>query len=89
MSRDTFNALFGYSHKPLPRNVARFKRKLDNYSKYSNNIFPPFTKAQDVVDCLRDVYLGEDWYCTDSLHTEQINTIILTEILKQHYGEFN
>lgn len=48
----------------------------------------PTTEAQLVVSCLCDVFLGEDWYVTFPLHTTQVNTCILDEILYKYYKPY-
>lgn len=45
---------------------------------------PPKTEAQEVVRCLKELFLGEDWYIVDSVSGQQANSIILDEILKLH-----
>ena len=43
---------------------------------------PPPIKAQDGLNILRDHFLGEDWYCTLSMPTEQVNTEAIHDILR-------
>lgn len=52
------------------------------------DICPPTTEAQLVVNCLCDVFLGEDWYVVFPLHTTQVNTCILDEILYKYYKPY-
>ena len=52
------------------------------------NIYPECTDAQLVVNCLCDLFLGEDWYVTDPLCTGQVNTIILDNILYKYCSEY-
>lgn len=52
------------------------------------DICPPTTNAQFVVECLCDIFLGEDWYVTFPLHTTQVNTCILDEILYKYYKPY-
>lgn len=52
------------------------------------DICPPTTDAQFVVECLCDIFLGEDWCVTFPLHTTQVNTYILYEILYKYYKPY-
>ncbi len=62
-------------------NIKRFIQILD---EKGNNIFPPATEAQLVVDCLCDLFLGPDWHCVGPMHTGQVNTVILDNILAKY-----
>jgi len=43
---------------------------------------PPSTKAQEGLAILFHHFLGDDWYSVSLMHTEQINTEAIYEILK-------
>lgn len=49
---------------------------------------PTPTDAQLVVECLCDIFLGENWYVVFPLHTTQVNTCILDEILYKYYRPY-
>lgn len=55
---------------------------------FERDICPMTTDAQLVVECLCDIFLGEDWYVTFPLHTTQVNTCILDEILYNYCKEY-
>lgn len=48
---------------------------------------PPETDAQTVVNCLCDLLLGGEWYCT-VICNDQVNTVILDEILYRYCKEY-
>ena len=48
------------------------------------NMYPEGTDAQLAFDCLIELFLGKDWYVVDPIHTAQVNTIALDEILYRH-----
>ena len=52
------------------------------------DICPPSTDPQLVVDCLADVFLGEDWYVSMPICTGQVNTVILDNILYKYYTPY-
>lgn len=56
--------------------------------EHPDELCPPITEPQLVVDCLCDVFLGADWYTALPLNTKQVNTVILDEILRKHSKEF-
>lgn len=82
--------------KKLSKNMQEFIKQLeDNINKEmkkhidKRNIFPMCTDAQLVVNCLCDLFLGEDWwYVTDPLCNGQVNTIILDNILYKYCPEY-
>lgn len=55
---------------------------------FERDICPMTTDAQFIVNCLCDVFLGENWYVTFPLHTTQVNTCILDEILYKYYKPY-
>lgn len=60
------------------------KQIADRLIKLTNGkdcgIFPPPMKAQTAVDELCRYLLGDDWYSTNPLSAEQLNTEIVYEI---------
>ena len=52
------------------------------------DICPPSTDPQLVVDCLADVFLGEDWYVSMPICNGQVNTVILDNILYKYYTPY-
>lgn len=61
-----------------------YKFELEN----PDELCPPGTNPQLVVDCLCDVFLGTGWYIVMPVNTKQANTVILNEILRKHSKEF-
>ena len=47
-------------------------------------IMPPPTNAQHGLNILIEHFLGKDWYTTCSIHSEQVNTEAIYEILKKY-----
>ena len=64
------------------------QNKENEKSYFEKDICPITTDAQFIVNCLCDVFLGEDWYVTFPLHTTQVNTCILDEILYKYYRPY-
>lgn len=66
--------------------IKKFADRVDDYCKRTPRGFwsPPKTEAQEVVNCLKELFLGEDWYIVDSVSGQQANSIILDEILKRY-----
>lgn len=56
--------------------------------EHPEEIFPPPTDAVEAFNCLTDVFLGPNWYTACSVSAPQVNTIILSEILKKHSKEY-
>lgn len=81
---ETLKNFFKKKETKLPKSVKRFRIRQINYQKSTGNLYLEGTDPQDVVYCLADVFLGEDWYCPDPLPTKQINSIILHEILTKY-----
>ena len=50
-------------------------------AKGKDNIFPPPLEPQLALNFLREYILGEDWYSVNPIHTTQINTEVVPEIL--------
>lgn len=65
---------------------------IDNLWEYEqqqpNELGPMSTDAQFVVECLKEEFLGPDWYTVWPGGNGQVNTIILDEILKKHSKVF-
>ena len=79
----------------LSSNMKKFIEDIEKYNEENNkkpyaerNIYPQGTGAQFVVNCLCDLFLGEDWCISDPLPNCQVNTIILEEILYKYNKEF-
>lgn len=78
-------------NEKLSENMLKYIELNENFEREENKkperereILPPSTDAQLVVNCLCDLFLGEDWYVVDPISTGQINTLILDEILYKH-----
>lgn len=52
------------------------------------NICPPAVESQLVINCLCDLFLGEDWYVCLPLGQNQVNTCILDEILYKYCRDY-
>lgn len=87
MLKSLWKKIFKREEFKLHRSVEMFYRRQKAYQIGSKNMFPNITEPQEVVNCLKNVFLGEDWYCTDPLCTGQINSIILDEILYYKCGK--
>ena len=71
------------------KSIHKFVDILYQFEKdHPDELCPPETDPQLVVDCLCDVFLGTDWYTSMPLNTKQVNTIILDHILSKHSKEF-
>ena len=75
----------------LSDNILKFISILDNFEKeqmskpfMERDLCPPETDPQLVVDCLCDLFLGEDWCVSMPISTEQANTMILDSILYKY-----
>jgi len=62
----------------------KFMKEARENSNLDCGICPPSTKAQDGLHILIEHFLGEDWYVVSPLHTEQVNTEAIYQILKLH-----
>lgn len=79
-----------FKQKKPSENIQRFVDMLYHFEKnHPDELCPPETEPQLIVNCLCDVFLGADWYTVMPLNTKQVNTIILNEILRKHSKEFN
>jgi len=56
--------------------------------KDKENMMPVALNAQLAISFLKDYLLGQDWYFSDPISAEQINTEIVFEILKKYSKEF-
>lgn len=75
--------------RPRSDSIHTFVDILFQFEKeHPDDIFPPAIEPQLVVDCLRDVFLGTDWYVTLPMCTKQVNTVILDKILREYSEEF-
>lgn len=79
-----FNNIFKKREPKLPKRVLEFRERQIKYQRDTENLYLDGTEPQEVVYCLADVFLGENWYCPDPLPTKQINSIILHEILTKY-----
>lgn len=57
--------------------------------EHPDELFLPGIGPDLVIDCLKDTFLGADWYTVMPVGVTQVNTIILCEILTKHSKEFN
>lgn len=63
----------------------RFTEYMTEESKKDpDNIFDPPTKPEIAIEFLKDYLLGEDWYVSDPLGPNQVNTEIVHEILYKY-----
>ena len=46
-----------------------------------DNIFPPALDAQMAIDFLSEELLGKNWCVSAPMHTKQVNTVIVDEII--------
>lgn len=67
--------------------VKKFTEWLEQEAK-DDNLCPPSLPAQLAVDYLCNYLLGEDWYCVMPMHTEQVNTEIVHEILMKYSRKY-
>lgn len=65
----------------------KFINWLENDSE-DCGLFSPPLNAQKALYFLKHYLLGEDWYVTDPISTEQVNTHIVYEILYKHSRKF-
>lgn len=56
----------------------------DEKEKEYYGIFPPPTDAQHGLNILIEHFLGKDWYASGSMHTAQVNSEAIHEILKRY-----
>lgn len=81
--------LFGRKKPPKSKSIQKFVDILYQFEKENpDDLCPPETNPQLVVDCLCDVFLGTDWYIAMPINTKQANTVILDGILRMHSKEF-
>lgn len=74
---------------PESKSIQTFVDALYQFEKeHPDELCPPETEAQLVIDCLRDVFLGVDWYTVLPGNQKQVNTIILDQILTQYSSEY-
>ena len=79
----------------LSKSMLEFIKILDTFNDENmqkpflqRDIMPPATDAQLVVDCLCDLFLGEDWYVSCPMSQKQINTVILDNILYKYCKDY-
>lgn len=82
---------FKFENQRFSSNIQKFIDYLDDFQKEENKkpinereILPPSTDPQLVVNCLQDLFLGENWYVAVPISTKQINTVILHDILYKY-----
>jgi hypothetical protein len=61
-----------------------FEPMKDNICDTSCGLCPAPMKAQESLDILTSYLLGDDWYTTMSINTEQCNAIITEQILDKY-----
>ena len=54
----------------------------------TDNLFPPALSSQLALDMLSHYLLGENWYCTEPISKEQINTNMVHEILYKYSKQY-
>ena len=69
-------------------------KKYDSWNKerYNNrkdkdSIFPIGISADEFINIMRELFLGEDWYCVNPISYNQINEEILEEIIYKVTGK--
>lgn len=80
-----------FQKKKKPESSAIKKYVNDLYTWGATNpdqLFPFEVDAQFVVECLKEAFLGPDWYCALPCSQKQVNNIILNHILSAHSREF-
>lgn len=81
--------MFGRKKRTGNDNIRKFIDILDQFQKeHPDELCPPEVDPQFVVNCLCDVFLGEDWYIALPVSPKQGNAVILHDILKAHSREF-
>lgn len=81
--------MFNRKKASKSQNISEFVDILYQFEKeHPNELCPPGIEPQLVVDCLKDVLLGADWYVSLPLGPKQINTVILDAILTKYSREF-
>lgn len=71
------------------RYIREFVERLYGFQQENpDELCPPETDLQLVVNCLKDALLGVNWYLVLPVSTKQINTEILCEILREYSGEY-
>ncbi len=61
-----------------------FEAMKDNICDTSCSLCPAPMKAQEALDILTSYLLGDDWYTTISINTEQCNAVITEQILDKY-----
>ena len=81
--------------KRISLNIRNFLNVLNEHEKEQlkkpsreRDICPPETDAQLVVNCLCDLFLGENWCVSLPLGQKQVNTVILDEILYKYCSKY-
>lgn len=62
--------------------------EFQNSTTNKDNIFSPPMSDSTAVQFLKDYLLGDDWYVTDPLCSDQINTQIVYDILCKYSRKF-
>lgn len=80
-----------FKKEKLSENMLKFIENLEQHEREQSllpeeqrELCPIVTDPQLVVNCLCDLFLGEDWYVVDPISNGQVNTIILDEILYKY-----
>lgn len=86
--------IFGRKRK-MTRSIRKFVYRMEEYEAEElrkpygeRNIFCDGTDAQEVVNCLCELFLGEDWYSSGAISNAQVNTEILDRILYKYCAEY-
>ena len=82
-------------NKHITPNIQKFIDFMKEHEKkemqkpfLERDICPPAVESQLVINCLCDLFLGEDWYVCFPLGVNQVNTCILDEILYKYCRDY-
>ncbi len=78
--------LFKPKQPKMTPNIKKFADRVDKWYADHPEVFlgAPTTSAQEVVNCLEELFLGEDYYIDFPATNAQGNTITLNEILLKY-----
>lgn len=74
--------------KKIKKEYKLMKEFLDRISEYQidnpGEMMPPETDDDFIVNCLKEVFLDENWFVSMPMNDRQANTILLHHILLAH-----
>lgn len=78
--------LFKREAPQMTPQIKKFADRIDKWYTDHPEVFlgAPTTSAQEVVNCLEELFLGEDYYIDFPVTNAQGNTITLNEILLKY-----